>query len=117
MSAAAAVGSDRPAIEVLRLRKSYGPVVAVDEVSFAVAEGEIFGLLGPNGAGKTTIVECVLGLRPPDAGSVRVLGLDPGQDSERLHLLVGAQLQESALPPLLKVGEILGLYRSFYRRP
>ncbi len=107
----------RPAIEVLRLRKSYGTTVAVDDVSFSVAEGEIFGILGPNGAGKTTIIECVLGLRSPDSGSVRVLGLDPGEDSEQLHPVVGAQLQASALPPLLKVGEILGLYRSFYRHP
>ena len=113
----ASASADRPAIEVTQLRKSYGTTVAVDDVSFSVAEGEIFGILGPNGAGKTTVVECALGLRSPDAGSVRVLGLDPAQDSERLHLLVGAQLQDSALPPLLKVGEILGLYASFYRQP
>jgi ABC-2 type transport system ATP-binding protein len=106
-----------PAIEILHLRKSYGTTIAVDDVSFSVAEGEIFGLLGPNGAGKTTTIECALGLRSPDSGSVRVLGLDPGEDSGRLHLIVGAQLQASALPPLLRVGEILGLYRSFYRQP
>jgi ABC-2 type transport system ATP-binding protein len=106
-----------PAIEILHLRKSYGATIAVDDVSFSVAEGEIFGLLGPNGAGKTTTIECALGLRSPDSGSVRVLGLDPGEDSERLHLIVGAQLQAGALPPLLRVGEILGLYRSFYRQP
>jgi ABC-2 type transport system ATP-binding protein len=108
---------DRQAIEVLHLRKSYGTTVAVDDVSFSVAEGEIFGILGPNGAGKTTTIECVMGLRSPDSGSVRVLGLDPGEDSERLHLIVGAQLQASALPGLLKVGEILAMYRSFYRQP
>jgi len=113
----ARAGTGGPAIEVLRLRKSYGTTVAVDDVSFSVAEGEIFGILGPNGAGKTTTIECVLGLRSPDSGSVRVMGLDPGEDSEQLHLIVGAQLQASALPPLLKVGEILGLYRSFYRQP
>jgi ABC-2 type transport system ATP-binding protein len=106
-----------PAIEILHLRKSYGTTIAVDDVSFSVAEGEIFGLLGPNGAGKTTTIECALGLRSPDSGSVRVLGLDPGEDSGRLHLIVGAQLQAGALPPLLRVGEILGLYRSFYRQP
>lgn len=109
--------TDRPAIDVQHLRKSYGTTAAVDDVSFSVAEGEIFGILGPNGAGKTTTIECVLGLRAPDSGSVRVLGLDPGEDSEQLHPIVGAQLQASALPPLLKVGEILGLYRSFYRHP
>ena len=105
------------AVEIAHLRKTYGGVVAVDDVSFSVAEGEIFGVLGPNGAGKTTTVECVLGLRSPDAGSIRVMGLDPGQDREDLHVIVGAQLQESALPPKLRVGEILDLYRSFYRDP
>ena len=105
------------AVEIAHLRKAYGGVVAVDDVSFSVAEGEIFGILGPNGAGKTTTVECVMGLRSPDAGSIRVMGLDPGQDREDLHLIVGAQLQESALPGKLRVGEILDLYRSFYREP
>jgi ABC-2 type transport system ATP-binding protein len=105
------------AVEIAHLRKAYGDVVAVDDVSLSVAEGEIFGILGPNGAGKTTTVECVMGLRSPDAGSIRVLGLDPAQDREDLHLIVGAQLQESALPAKLRVGEILDLYRSFYREP
>ena len=105
------------AVEIAHLRKAYGEVVAVDDVSLSVAEGEIFGILGPNGAGKTTTVECVMGLRSPDAGSIRVMGLDPGQDREDLHVIVGAQLQESALPPKLRVGEILDLYRSFYRAP
>jgi ABC-2 type transport system ATP-binding protein len=108
---------DGPAIEVVHLRKSYGETVAVDDVSFSVAKGEIFGILGPNGAGKTTTIECAIGLRSPDSGSVRVMGLDPREDREELHLIVGVQLQESALPGLLKVGEILGLYRSFYRQP
>ena len=92
------------AVEIAHLRKAYGGVVAVDDVSFSVAEGEIFGILGPNGAGKTTTVECVMGLRSPDAGSIRVMGLDPGQDREDLHLIVGAQLQESALPGKLGSG-------------
>ena len=104
-------------VEIAHLRKAYGNVVAVDDVSFSVAQGEIFGILGPNGAGKTTTVECVLGLRSPDAGSIRVLGLDPGQDREDLHVIVGAQLQESAQPAKLRVGEILDLYQSFYRDP
>jgi len=106
-----------PAIEVARLHKSYGDTVAVDDVSFDVAPGEIFGLLGPNGAGKTTTIECAVGLRSPDSGTVQVLGLDPQADREQLHQVVGVQLQVSALPGLLKVGEILGLYRSFYRQP
>jgi ABC-2 type transport system ATP-binding protein len=105
------------AVEIAHLRKAYGNVAAVDDVSFSVAQGEIFGILGPNGAGKTTTVECVLGLRSPDAGSIRVLGLDPEQDREDLHVIVGAQLQESAQPAKLRVGEILDLYQSFYRDP
>jgi ABC-2 type transport system ATP-binding protein len=109
--------STQAAVEIAHLRKAYADVVAVDDVSFSVAEGEIFGILGPNGAGKTTTVECVMGLRSPDAGSIRVMGLDQGQDREDLHVIVGAQLQESALPAKLRVGEILDLYRSFYRDP
>jgi ABC-2 type transport system ATP-binding protein len=110
-------GGAGPAIEVSHLRKTYGPTVAVDDVSFSVAEGEIFGILGPNGAGKTTTVECVVGLRAPDSGSIRVLGLDPVTDREELHLAVGVQLQSSVLPSRLKVGEILDLYQSFYHDP
>lgn len=102
-------------IEVERLRKAYGSTVAVDDVSFSVGAGEIFGVLGPNGAGKTTTVECVIGLRASDRGSIRVMGLDPIRDREKLHQLVGVQLQASALPGKLRVGEILDLYRSFYR--
>jgi ABC-2 type transport system ATP-binding protein len=113
----AEVPASRPAVEIAHLRKAYGALAAVDDVSFSVAEGEIFGILGPNGAGKTTTIECVIGLRSPDSGSVRVMGLDPREDSEQLHQIVGAQLQASALPARLKVGEILDLYRSFYRHP
>ena len=99
-----AVGEDpvtvgaRPAIEVSHLHKTYGETVAVDDVSFSVAEGQIFGLLGPNGAGKTTTVECAVGLRRADSGQVRILGLDPARDRERLRFAVGVQLQSSALP-------------------
>jgi ABC-2 type transport system ATP-binding protein len=107
----------KAAVEIAHLRKTYGPVVAVDDVSFSVAEGEIFGILGPNGAGKTTTAECLLGLRTPDAGSIRVLGLDPAEDLDDLHVIVGAQLQQSALPGKLKVSEILDLYQSFYPQP
>jgi ABC-2 type transport system ATP-binding protein len=106
-----------PAITVSGLRKTYGDTVAVDDVSFTVAEGEIFGILGPNGAGKTTALECVTGLRSPDAGVVEILGLDPQTDRAALHGLVGVQLQASALPNRLRVGEILDLFHSFYREP
>jgi len=110
-------GGAGPAIEVSHLHKTYGTTVAVDDVSFTVSEGEIFGILGPNGAGKTTTVECAVGLRTPDSGSIRVLGLDPVTDREELHLAVGVQLQASVLPGRLRVGEILDLYQSFYPEP
>ena len=109
--------ADAPAVEVAHLRKTYGSLVALDDVSFSVTEGEIFGVLGPNGAGKTTAIECAIGLRRPDAGTIRLLGLDPQTDRDRLHEIVGVQLQESAFPAKLRVGEILSMYRSFYRRP
>ncbi|GIJ75725.1 ABC-2 type transport system ATP-binding protein [Micromonospora phaseoli] len=104
-------------IEVTNLHKRYGETVAVDDVSFSVTAGEIFGVLGPNGAGKTTTVECVAGLRVPDGGGVSVLGLDPRRDATRLRQLVGVQLQESQLPDRLRVTEALELYASFYRNP
>jgi ABC-type uncharacterized transport system ATPase subunit len=78
-----------PAVEIRHLRKAYGNVVAVDDVSLSVAEGEIFGLLGPNGAGKTTAVECAIGLRAPDAGTIRLLGLDPQADLDELVEALG----------------------------
>jgi len=105
------------AVEITHLRKTYGPVVAVDDVSFSVAEGEIFGILGPNGAGKTTTVECAIGLRSADSGTIRLQGLDPRTDADQIHEFVGVQLQAGALPAKLKVREILGMYRSFYRDP
>src|SRR6516164_8218174 len=107
----------RPAVEIAHLRKTYGAVAAVDDVSFSVAEGEIFGILGPNGAGKTTTVECAIGLRSPDSGTVRLLGLDPQADRDEVREIVGVQLQAAALPAKLRVGEILDEYRSFYREP
>jgi ABC-2 type transport system ATP-binding protein len=82
-----------------------------------VEEGEIFGILGPNGAGKTTTVECVIGLRTPDSGTIRVMAFDPHVYRAQVHAIVGAQLQTSALQPKLRVAEILDLYRSFYRDP
>ena len=106
-----------PAVEITHLRKTYGTLTAVDDVSLSVAEGEIFGLLGPNGAGKTTAIECAIGLREPDAGTVRLLGLDPRADQAEVHQIVGVQLQASAFPARLRVREILDMYRSFYRHP
>ena len=109
--------SKRPAVEVSHLRKTYGRLTAVDDVSFSVAEGEIFGILGPNGAGKTTTVECAIGLRPFDAGRIRLLGLDPLTQRDEVHQIVGVQLQSGELPAKLKVAEILDMYQSFYRHP
>ncbi|MGW7522955.1 ATP-binding cassette domain-containing protein [Streptomyces sp. NPDC054783] len=104
-------------IEVTDLRKSYGGRAVVDGVSFAVEEGEIFGILGPNGAGKTTTVECVEGLRVPDAGRIRVAGLDPVADHDEVARILGAQLQQSELQPKLTVREALELYAAFYPSP
>jgi ABC-2 type transport system ATP-binding protein len=104
-------------VEVKGLRKRYGPQVAVDDISFSVEEGEVFGILGPNGAGKTTTVECVAGLRTPDAGEITVMGLEPQRDAQRLRRVLGMQLQESELPDRLKVTEALKLYASFYEDP
>ncbi|MGH3226977.1 MAG: ABC transporter ATP-binding protein [Streptosporangiaceae bacterium] len=104
-------------IDVQHLHKSYGDTVAVDDVSFTVTEGEIFGILGPNGAGKTTTVECIEGLRRPEAGQISVLGLDPLRDRAELTQRLGVQLQDSQLPERLRVGEVLELYGSFYRTP
>jgi ABC-2 type transport system ATP-binding protein len=106
-----------PVIEVAHLRKAYGDRVAVDDVSLSVIPGEIVGILGRNGAGKTTTVECLAGLRRPDAGRVRVLGLDPQDDGPALHQRVALQLQESELPAKLRVREALELYASFYDAP
>ncbi len=104
-------------IECEHLRKRYPSTVAVDDVSFTVQRGEIFGILGPNGAGKTTTVESLSGLRTPDSGRLRVLGLDPRRDRRALRLRVGVQLQESQLQDKLRLGEALELFSCFYPRP
>src|SRR5690348_17705649 len=106
-----------PAMEITHLRKTYGTLAAVDDVSLSVAEGEIFGILGPNGAGKTTTVECAIGLRNADSGTVRLLGLDPRTERDEVREIVGVQLQTGAQPGKLRVGEILEEYQSFYREP
>lgn len=101
-------------VQVAGLRKTYGATVAVEEVSFEVRAGEIFGMVGPNGAGKTTTIECLEGLRKPDAGTIRVLGVDPQRESHVLRERTGIQLQQSNLPDRMKVWEALDLYSSFY---
>jgi ABC-2 type transport system ATP-binding protein len=103
-------------IEVKDLVKQYPGVRAVDGISFDVHPGEIFGMLGPNGAGKTTTIECIEGLRQPDAGSITVLGLNPRKDGYLLREKIGIQFQSAALPDRIKVWEALDLFSSLYKK-
>ena len=105
------------AITVQHLVKRYGDYTAVNDVSFSIEEREIFGIIGPNGAGKTTAVECISGLRVPDSGTISVFGLSPQKDRSKTREFVGVQLQESVLPPRIKVGEAVNLFASFYPNP
>jgi len=106
----------RPVIRVSAIRKTYGSTIAVDEVSFEVDDGEIFGLIGPNGAGKTTTMECIEGLRTPDRGAISVLGLNPFNDVYKLQERIGVQLQQAQLQKRIKVWEAIDLWASLYRR-
>jgi ABC-2 type transport system ATP-binding protein len=103
-------------IQVSGVRKAYGSTVAVDEVSFEVHDGEIFGLIGPNGAGKTTTMECVEGLRTPDRGTISVLGLDPFREVYKLQDRIGVQLQQAQLQKRIKVWEAVDLWASLYQK-
>lgn len=103
-----------PVIKVEHLRKVYDKVVAVDDISFEVQEGEIFGMVGPNGAGKTTTIECLESLRNPDSGKISVLGLNPQSDGYALRERIGIQLQEATLYDHIRVWEALDLFASFY---
>jgi ABC-2 type transport system ATP-binding protein len=104
-----------PVIRVSAIRKAYGRTVALDDVSFDVQPGEIFGLIGPNGAGKTTTMECVEGLRRPDRGAISVLGLDPRRDVYALQERIGVQLQQAQLQKRIKVREAVALWAGLYR--
>jgi ABC-2 type transport system ATP-binding protein len=106
----------RSVIQVSAVRKTYGSTVAVDDVSFAVNDGEIFGLIGPNGAGKTTTMECIEGLRVPDRGTISVLGFDPFKDVYKLQERIGVQLQQAQLQKRIKVWEAVDLWASLYRK-
>jgi ABC-2 type transport system ATP-binding protein len=106
-----------PVIHVAAIRKTYGGTVAVDDVSFDVQPGEIFGLIGPNGAGKTTTMECVEGLRTPDRGAISVLGLDPTRRAYTLQQRIGVQLQEAQLQKRIKVREAVAFWASLYPKP
>src|SRR5579863_9657164 len=105
-----------PIIQVEGLYKSYGAVAALRGVSFAVEQGEVFGLLGPNGAGKTTTVEILEGMRTPDRGLARVIGLDPEKSGSQFKEMIGAVLQSTSLPDKLRVKEAIELFAKFYRR-
>jgi ABC-2 type transport system ATP-binding protein len=105
-----------PVVHVSGIRKAYGSTVAVDDVSFDVQQGEIFGLIGPNGAGKTTTMECVGGLRTPDRGTIAVLSLDPVRHARALQNRVGVQLQQAQLQKRIKVWEAVDLWASLYPR-
>jgi ABC-2 type transport system ATP-binding protein len=110
------LAASRPVIQVSGVRKTYGSTVAVDEVSFEVFDGEIFGMIGPNGAGKTTTMECIEGLRTPDRGSIAVLGLDPFRNVYQLQERIGVQLQQAQLQKRIKVWEAVDLWASLYRK-
>lgn len=108
--------ADGIAIQIEGLRRQYGPVVAVDGLDLEVRIGEVFGLLGRNGAGKTTTIETLVGLQRPDAGRVRVLGLDPLRGGLRLKQRIGVQLQEATFHPYARVEEALEFLGGFYPR-
>jgi ABC-2 type transport system ATP-binding protein len=103
-------------IKVDNLRKTYGAIKAVDDISFSVAQGEVFGMLGPNGAGKTTTMEIVEGIRKADSGHVLVLGTDVKHHPRKVKTSIGVQLQTTALYPRLTVNEVLVLFGSFFPR-
>ena len=106
-----------PVIEVSGLSKAYGSTRAIDAATFEVRQGEIFGLIGPNGAGKTTTMECIEGLRAPDAGRLSVLGLNPLKDGKALQNRIGVQLQEAQLQKRITVKEAIGLWSALYDAP
>jgi ABC-2 type transport system ATP-binding protein len=106
-----------PMIQVTSFRKAYGDFVAVDDISFAVQPGEIFGLLGPNGAGKTTTLECLEGLRQPDGGELRVAGVDPNKDPRQLRHVIGVQLQASDMPEAMTPDEAMKFFCAYHGLP
>jgi ABC-2 type transport system ATP-binding protein len=101
-------------IRVEHLTKKFGPLTAVDDLSFEVRPGEIFGMLGPNGAGKTTTLEIIEGIQEPTSGKTLVLGHDSHRESDQVKARIGIQLQASAYFDYLTLGEILDLFGSFY---
>lgn len=104
-------------VSIKEFTKSYNGFVAVDQISFEVDRGEIFGLLGPNGAGKTTTLECLEGLRLPDGGELRILGVDPQREPGKLRNLIGVQLQTSGLPDNMTVEESMKIFSAYHAVP
>jgi ABC-2 type transport system ATP-binding protein len=104
-------------VEVNKLRKAYGDLVAVDDISFNVQKGEIFGLLGPNGAGKTTTFECLEGLRKPNRGSFKLMGVSPNYNYSNLRNTIGVQLQTSGLPDSMCVNEAMNFFSAYHNVP
>ena len=102
-------------VKVESLRKTYGERTAVENISFEVTRGEIFGILGPNGAGKTTTLECLEGLRQPDRGELQIMGADPSRDTAKLRNLIGVQLQTSGLPESMTVREAMQFFCAYHR--
>lgn len=102
-------------IEVTHFRKTYGDLIAVNDISFEVYRGEIFGLLGPNGAGKTSTLETLEGLRQPDGGSLSILGIDPSREPRKLRDLIGVQLQASALPASMTPSEAMQFFCTYHQ--
>jgi ABC-2 type transport system ATP-binding protein len=103
-------------LEVSHLRKTFGSIVAVENISFAVEKGEVFTIIGPNGAGKTTTLEMVEGLQKPDQGEIRIQGMNWAQHGEQMKQVIGVQPQSSALFDLLSVYENLDVFASFYKK-
>jgi len=105
---------NEPVVEVKEFRKTYGDLVAVNNLSFEVKRGEIFGLLGPNGAGKTSTMESLEGLRSPDRGSLRVAGVDPVREARKLRNVIGVQLQSAGLPETITPGEAMEFFSAYH---
>ncbi|HEX2064105.1 MAG TPA: ATP-binding cassette domain-containing protein, partial [Acidimicrobiales bacterium] len=117
MATAGPFPSGNPAVEVSDLVVRYGPVVAVDGVSFTAEPGEVLAVLGPNGAGKTTTLETAEGYRRPDGGRVRVMGLDPVAQRARVTPRIGVMLQRGGVYPSLDAADALRLFASYYEDP